>query len=158
MEIQRVLYTRHKWCRAYLCNWPVWMYYRRYGHTRVVTKRWMSVSNSASCPLSCKSTPRDQCFVSGVVERRPAPRRGFRGECFPPTTLHRLCGQRNDKLSGWRRWWRFINGLRKTKTQQFAREILAEGTIMGMPVTMGPWITTTDTYARVASWNDGVIT
>ena len=31
------------------------------------------------------------CFVTGLVERRPAPRRGFRGECCPPTALHRLC-------------------------------------------------------------------
>ena len=30
-------------------------------------------------------------FVSGLVERRPAPRRGFRGECCLPTALHRLC-------------------------------------------------------------------
>ena len=38
-------------------------------------------------------------IVSGVVKRRPVPRRGFRGECCPRTVLHRLCRQRNDKLS-----------------------------------------------------------
>ena len=48
--------------------------------------------------------------VSGV-ERRPAPRRGFRGECCPPTALHRLCGQRNGKLNACRRCWEFVNGL-----------------------------------------------
>ena len=43
--------------------------------------------------------PGTMVFVSGVVERRPAPRCGFRGDCCPPTVLHRLCRQRNDKLS-----------------------------------------------------------
>ena len=38
-------------------------------------------------------------FVSGVAERRPASRRGFHGECCPPTALHRLCGQWNGRLS-----------------------------------------------------------
>ena len=38
--------------------------------------------------------------VSGLVARRPAPKCGFRGECCPPTALHRLCGQRYDKLIG----------------------------------------------------------
>ena len=28
-----------------------------------------------------------------MVERRPAPRRGFRGGCCQPTALHRLCRQ-----------------------------------------------------------------
>ena len=41
-----------------------------------------------------------QCFVSGVVARRPVPRRGFRGKCCLSTALHRLCGQWSDKLSG----------------------------------------------------------
>ena len=44
-------------------------------------------------------------FVSGVVERRPAPRRGFRGTCCQPTALHRLCGPRNDKMSTCRQCW-----------------------------------------------------
>ena len=34
------------------------------------------------------------------VKIHHAPRRGFRIECCPPTSLHRLCGQRNDKLGG----------------------------------------------------------
>ena len=38
-------------------------------------------------------------IVSGVVKRHPVPRRGFHGECCPRTVLHRLCRQRNDKLS-----------------------------------------------------------
>ena len=37
------------------------------------------------------SFPPPCLFVSGLVERLPAPRRGFRGECCPPTALRRLC-------------------------------------------------------------------
>ena len=47
--------------------------------------------------------------MSGLVERRPAPRRGFRGECCQPTALHRLCRQRNDKMNTRRCCWPFVN-------------------------------------------------
>ena len=42
------------------------------------------------CANARKMSIHHHVFVSGV-ERRPAPRRGFRGECCPPTALHRLC-------------------------------------------------------------------
>ena len=40
-----------------------------------------------------------KCFVSGLVQRRSASRRGFRGDCCQPTELHRLCRQTNDKMN-----------------------------------------------------------
>ena len=58
------------------------------------------------------------CFVTGLVERRPAPRRGFRGECCPPTALHRLCRWRNGKLSACRRCWQFVNGIDPHQTSR----------------------------------------
>ena len=36
--------------------------------------------------------------MSGLVERRPVPRCGFRGKCCQPTPLHRLCRQPNGKM------------------------------------------------------------
>ena len=53
-----------------------------------------------------------------VVERRPAPRRGFRDGCCPPTASHRLCGQWNVKLSTFRRLWRLVNRLFDSREQQ----------------------------------------
>ena len=53
--------------------------------------------------------------VSGLVGRHPAPRGGFRCECSPPTALHRLCRQRNDKMSTCRRCWPFVKIIRKRK-------------------------------------------
>ena len=38
-------------------------------------------------------------FVSGLVESRPASRRGFRDGCCPPAAPHRLRRQLNDELS-----------------------------------------------------------
>ena len=50
------------------------------------------------------------------------PRRGFRGECCPPTALHRLYGHRNDKISTCRRCWPFVNIIRKRKHSEL-REV-----------------------------------
>ena len=52
-------------------------------------------------------------FVSGLVDRRPAPRRGFRGGCCQPTALHRLCRQTNDKTSTCRHCWPVVNVIGK---------------------------------------------
>ena len=49
-------------------------------------------------------------LVSGLVERRLAPRRGFHGECCQPTALHRQCRQPNDKMITCRRCWPFESG------------------------------------------------
>ena len=70
-----------------------------------------------------------------VVERRPAPWRGFRGECCPPTTLHRLCGQRNDKMSTCRRCQPFVNRIRRREHSELREvwwwwAIMREQTVM----------------------------
>ena len=88
-------------------------------------------SVSPSRRLICK-----HFFVSGVVERHPAPRGGFRGECCQPTALHRLCGQWNDKMSTcwplmstcWR-CWPFVNRMRKRKHNEL-REVWCWRAIM----------------------------
>ena len=59
-----------------------------------------------------------ELFVSGLVERRPASRRGFHDRCYPPTALHMLGGQWNVKLRTCRRRWRLVNGLFDNRIQQ----------------------------------------
>ena len=61
-------------------------------------------------------------LVSRLVERRLAPRRGFRGECCLKTTLHRLCRQWHGKLDACGRCWQVVNSLRNTKHRQL-REV-----------------------------------
>ena len=61
-------------------------------------------------------------FESGLVERRPASRRGFRDGCCPPAASLRLWRQLNYKLSACRRCWRFENKLRNM-IRQHVREV-----------------------------------
>ena len=56
---------------------------------------------------------RRRAVVSGLVQRRPAPRRGFRGGCCQPTALRRLCRQPNDRMSTRRPCWPFVSRIRE---------------------------------------------
>ena len=75
---------------------------------------------------------------SGLVERRPAPRRGFRGGCCQPTVLHRLCRQTNNKMSTCRRCWPFVDIIRMRQHSEL-REVWCCRAIMRMPVKMLRW-------------------
>ena len=86
----------------------------------------------------------DRFLVSRLVERRLAPRRGFRGECCLKTTLHRLCRQWHGKLDACGRCWQVVNSLRNTKHRQL-REVWRWWATMRDACTLcsdsraGPW-------------------
>ena len=75
-------------------------------------------------PSSRRFSPRRMGWLRGVelVERRLAPRRGFRGECCLKTALHRLCRQWHGTLDACGRCLQVVNSIRNNKHRQL-REV-----------------------------------